>query len=80
MGDIINYEPILWLIPHQYGVRPRDGKWIDKRVEKINLPKVKIVPSISEAGDVGPLIYATDTHSFFYVRGGPGNRMFLKIS
>ncbi len=70
----MNYEPMLWLIPHQYGIRPRDGKWVDKRTEKINLPKVKIVNSNN-----GSLVYTEDTRSLFYVRGGLGNNILKEI-
>lgn len=85
----MNYEPTLWLIPYKYGLRIKDGKWIDKRTEEYidttNKSKVtsfcrsniEIIETVTDLKE-GQIIFDVIEQAYYVVIGGRANQ-FIKI-
>lgn len=77
----LDYEPILWLYPNEYGLRIRDGKWIRKESNKL-LPIFSFYwcrqqeIDFSENPLPGDIFYTYDTKKIFIcISEGYRNRL-----
>lgn len=72
-----DYEIILWLIPHEYGLRVRDGEWLLRQQPSQSLsplPKQKIITYIKTPNyhlisttrlNEGEIVYCVDTDRLY---------------